>query len=205
MQYIRIDIRILECMDVIQRVEYTLNGFETGFFVSPIVQRFRCNSNGDWEHTNPNPNPCTIKEKERKIGEENWKQCMFRVNRYRHETMFAAVAFISCFFSLLLCELLHLPESVSAPQSGSLATPPETAWTAPFSFRLALNRFSSSTVSFKCCFCILSRSWCATQETMGESQRKGKLLGVQCSDIMSITIDEAITEVVPKWMNEFVE
>lgn len=58
----------------------------------------------------------------------------------------------------------HLPESMSM-QSGSIETPPATAWTAPFNFRRALKRFSSSTVSPKCCFCILSRSYARERES----------------------------------------
>lgn len=92
------------------------------------------------------------------------------------------------------CVCVILPESVSVPQIGSLVTPPEIAWTAPFSFRRALKRFSSSTVSDKCVFCILSRSFCRGRKEYRTNkckpmEDKGKLLGVQCSDIMSITID----------------
>lgn len=52
-----------------------------------------------------------------------------------------------------------IPESVSVPHNGSLASPPAIACTAPLSFRRALNRFNSSTVSPKCCFGIFSRSF----------------------------------------------
>lgn len=52
----------------------------------------------------------------------------------------------------------HLPESMSVHNSGSRATPLAIAWTAIFNLRRALKRFNSSTVSFKCCLCNLSRS-----------------------------------------------
>lgn len=66
-------------------------------------------------------------------------------------------------FDLLFLRVA-LPESVS-PHNGSFVKPPEMLWTAPFNFLLALKRFSSSTVSLKCCFGIFSRSFSATRES----------------------------------------
>lgn len=54
---------------------------------------------------------------------------------------------------------IFLPASTSVQHNGSRLTPLAIAWTAPFNLRRALNRFNSSTVSFKCCLCSLSRSF----------------------------------------------